>query len=105
MYTEVYTFLEKIVDAEKSLSRPKGQRSAALPPFMEWLASHGAEMGPVELVEQPPFGFCVRAVADIKMGELLFSIPQKLMMSAETARSSDLGIKCVFILLFLFYWN
>lgn len=93
VYIESYTFLERIIEAEKNLtSRPRKPRSEALPPFMEWLNSHNAEMGPVEVVEQPLYGCCVRATKDIKEGEMLFSIPQRLMLSTETARSSDLGM-------------
>ena len=90
-YLDTYTFLERIIEAEKSLARPKNQRSEALPFFLEWLASHNAEMGAVEVVEQPLYGCCVLATKDIKEGELLFSIPQKLMLSTETAKSSSLG--------------
>lgn len=87
-----HALLENISDAEKSLVTPKGPRSDALPAFMEWLASHGAEMGPVKVVEQPLYGCCVIAKTDIKEGELLFTIPQQLMLSTETAQNSELGL-------------
>jgi hypothetical protein len=76
---------------EKSLERPTVKRSDALPPFLEWMTNHDVKMGPVELVELPLYGCCVRATKQVSTGELLFSIPQKLMLSNETANSSTIG--------------
>jgi hypothetical protein len=91
IYTESWTLLEKISEMEKSLERPTTKRSEALPSFLEWMTNHDVEMGPVELVELPLYGCCVRAKKQVRAGELLFSIPQKLMLSNETAISSSIG--------------
>lgn len=94
IYTESWNLLEKICEIEKSLERTPIKRSAALPTFLEWMTSQDVEMGPVEIIEMPLYGCCVRATKQVAAGELLFSIPQKLMMSNQTARSSSLGIIC-----------
>ncbi|XP_046444883.1 actin-histidine N-methyltransferase-like [Daphnia pulex] len=91
IYSESWTLLEKIYEMEKSLERPTVKRSDALPPFLEWMTNHDVKMGPVELVELPLYGCCVRATKQVSTGELLFSIPQKLMLSNETADSSTIG--------------
>jgi hypothetical protein len=91
IYSESWTLLEKISEMEKSLERPPIKRSDALPFFLEWMTNHDVKMGPVELVELPLYGCCVRATEQVRAGELLFSIPQKLMLSNETANSSSIG--------------
>lgn len=58
---------------------------------MEWMTKHNVTMGPVELAELPLYGCCVKATKHIKSGELLFSIPQELMLSTETATTSSIG--------------
>ena len=83
--------MEKICEIERSAERSPIDRSEALPSFLEWMTSHDVEMGPVEIVELPLYGCCVRATKQVNTGELLFSIPQKLMMSTQTARNSSLG--------------
>lgn len=93
IYTESWKLLEKITDIEKSIQRTPTNRSETLTPFLEWMIKHDVEMGPVELTEIPFYGCCVRAVKQVKSGELLFSIPQKLMLSTQTATSSNIGMK------------
>ena len=92
--------MEKINSLEKSLERPNVDRAKALAPFMDWLAEHGAKMGGVELAADVPlYGYCVKAKSAITAGDLLFSIPQKIMMSTETAISSEIGIIIMFYIL------
>lgn len=58
---------------------------------MDWLAEHGAKMGGVELTADVPlYGYCVKAKSAITAGDLLFSIPPKIMISTETAMSSEI---------------
>ena len=93
LYNESWNLLEKINSMEKSLERPSIDRKEALAPFMEWLAKHGAEMTGVELAADVPlYGFCVKSTNVITAGDLLFSIPRKIMLSSETAMSSEIGI-------------
>ena len=67
---------------------------------MDWLTEHGAKMGGVELAADVPlYGYCVKAKSAISAGDLLFSIPLKVMMSTETAMSSEIGI--IFLLYIL----
>lgn len=80
------------MDLEQSLKRPARQRSDALDPFIDWLKKNGTKMGPVQITELPLYGCCVKANAAISEGDLLFSIPQKLMLTVETARASNIGI-------------
>lgn len=73
------------------MERSAIKRSEALPLFLEWMIGQGVEMGTVELTELPLYGCCVRATKQINSGELLFSIPEKLMMSTQTAKTSSIG--------------
>ena len=63
----------------------------------------------------PLYGCCIKATAAVSEGDLLFSIPQKLMLSVETARNSSIGTKWsfsffdIFLMLLFnsrkFYWK
>lgn len=81
------------MNIEQALERPSIDRSEALIPFMSWLSSYGALMGSVELVDLPLYGYSLRAISPIKVGDLLVTVPQKLLLSVETARASSIGSK------------
>ena len=91
-YNESWNMLNSICELETNLGRsPTSSRVEAFKPFVEWLESHGAKMGDVTLVELPLYGCCVQAVGPVAMGDLLFSIPQELMMTNETVKASKIG--------------
>lgn len=91
IYSESWNLLEKIREMEKSLDRLRISRNESLPSFVEWMTKHDVKMGPVELAELPLYGCCVKAKKHINSGELLFSIPQELMLTTETATKSSIG--------------
>jgi len=93
---ETYQILEKVSELERSLGRSVGNRIDALGPFLQWLEENGAQKGAVEVVEMPLYGCCIKATAAVSEGDLLFSIPQKLMLSVETARNSSIGTESSF---------
>ena len=88
-YVEVWELVVKIGEIERTLTRLAVKRSDAVAPFLSWLKEHGAVTGPVELIELPVYGFCVRASEPIKEEELVFSIPEKVMLSVN--QSSSIG--------------
>jgi len=92
-YNESWDVLVSICELEKTNveKSPSASRTAAFEPFMEWLQSHGAEMGDVKLVELPFYGCCVQASGQVVKSDRLFSIPQKLMLTSETAKASNIG--------------
>lgn len=96
IYMETCSLLEKIAKIELVLERPPVDRKGSLTPFTTWLATHGARMCSVELVDLPFYGYSVRALTPIKMGDLVFSIPHELLLSVETAKASSIGIKSIF---------
>lgn len=59
--------------------------------FIEWFKKNGGEADQVEIDDFGKQGLGLKAVTDIKSGELFATIPRKLLMSAETARNSELG--------------
>lgn len=91
-YNESTSILNSICELEKNLGRsPITSRAEAFKPFIEWLESHGTQIGDVKLVELPLYGCCVQAIKPVIMGDLLFSIPQEIMMTSETAKASKIG--------------
>lgn len=95
IYTEMCNLLEKITSIEHLLERPTVDRKTAVAPFLKWLSSHRAQMSSVELVDISGFGYSVKALTPIKRGDLIFSIPHKLLLSVETARASSIGIHSI----------
>lgn len=59
--------------------------------FVKWFNENGGKAEQVIIDDFGEQGLGLKAVSDIKAGELFAAIPRKLMMSAETARSSELG--------------
>lgn len=107
-YNELCNILNSICEMEKNLVQsPNTSRAEAFKPFIEWLKSHGTQIGDVKLVELPLYGCCVQAVGTVAMGDLLFSIPQELMMTNETAKASRIGETIhytVYIILYLYIY-
>ena len=90
-YLESWSLLGKISEIERNVQRSTPNRSQALGPFMEWMTGHDVQMGSVELAELPLYGCCIKATQLVRKDEMLFSIPEKLMMSTQTAVSSPIG--------------
>jgi histone-lysine N-methyltransferase SETD3 len=66
-------------------------REEGFEPFYQWLKAHNAEFDKVEVGSFGGVGYGVKAKADIEMGERVMRIPEKLMMTSETAKTSQLG--------------
>lgn len=85
---------------EKIRAKQKGQssfemsnnnRKDNIPNFLKWFSEHGGKAQQVIIDDFGEQGLGLKAVTDIKEGELFATIPRKLMMSAETARGSELS--------------
>ncbi|XP_068711253.1 actin-histidine N-methyltransferase-like [Montipora foliosa] len=59
--------------------------------FMKWFSENNGKAEQVIVDDFGEQGLGLRAVTDIKEGVLFATIPRQLMMSAETARGSELG--------------
>lgn len=65
-----------------------GTECAAL---LEWVREHGGTVGKVHLKSEPGLGRGVYASEDLPEGEVLFSLPDRLIITTGTALRSSLG--------------
>merc|ERR1719384_2082863 len=92
-YKEISCLVDKIREIEggHSMCRTLPDRKAAIKPFLSWLSSLGAVIKGVEVADYGGQGLGLRVTRDIKQGEEVIRVPQKAMMSVDTAKSSSIG--------------
>ncbi|BET00936.1 Rubisco LSMT substrate-Hypothetical protein [Nesidiocoris tenuis] len=57
----------------------------------KWMLDNGAQIEGVEIREMDNFDYGISAMKDFAEGDLIISVPRKLMMSTESAEKSELG--------------
>ncbi|CAL8111950.1 unnamed protein product [Orchesella dallaii] len=100
-YLRLSSLIQKIKERESGRDNQDKQdaidenarRASELPEFIQWLQRNRADfkkmsIGPVE----NDCGFGLKATDSLKSGELAFSVPKSIVMSAEKARSSKLSV-------------
>ncbi|KAK9512653.1 hypothetical protein O3M35_001030 [Rhynocoris fuscipes] len=83
--------LNKIINIESGITSnllPKPERKVCT--ITDWMIENGAKIDGVEIGEFDGYEYGLKAVKDIKEGELLICVPRKLMMTTEFARTSEL---------------
>ncbi|XP_046383194.1 actin-histidine N-methyltransferase [Ischnura elegans] len=90
-YLEITKLLEKIQNIEKHLAPEPVNRSSHFEEFVEWLVSNGAKVDGIKISEFPGYEYGLIADKDFERGDLLLSIPRKLMLTVERAKESVLG--------------
>ncbi|XP_073241569.1 actin-histidine N-methyltransferase-like [Porites lutea] len=93
-HLKLRTLVEKIREKQTDLSlfgASDHSRQDNIAGFIKWFNENGGKADSVEIGHYGQQGLGLKAIADIKSGELFASIPRKLMMSAETARNSELA--------------
>merc|ERR1719384_1705521 len=92
-YKEISCLVDKIREIEggHSMCRTLPDRKAAIKPFLSWITELGALIDGVEVADYGCQGLGLRVTGDIKQGEEVIRVPQKAMMSADTAKASSIG--------------
>ncbi|KAL5463457.1 hypothetical protein EMCRGX_G032352 [Ephydatia muelleri] len=70
------------------LAHPPRQEGIAA--FERWLGENGAEHSKVELTQFPGIGYGLKAKVELEEAEKVMTIPDKLMMTTETAAQAEL---------------
>ena len=85
--------MEKVrtVEAGHSMCRTLPDRRAAIKPFQAWLEGQGAVLAGIEVGEYGEAGLGLRVIKDLPRGQEVIRVPQKAMMSVDTARASSIG--------------
>merc|ERR1719410_235763 len=92
-YKEISALVDKIREIEggHSMCRTLPDRKAAIKPFLSWITELGALIDGVEVEDFGEHGLGLRVTRDIKQGEEVIRVPQKAMMSVDTAKASSIG--------------
>jgi len=92
-FVEISSLVEKVrtIESGHSMCRTLPDRKNAIKPFLAWLSGLGAVISGVEVGDYGDQGLGLRVAKDIKEGEEVIRIPQKAMMSVDTAKSSSIG--------------
>merc|ERR1719189_1677027 len=92
-YKEISALVDKIREIEggHSMCRTLPDRKVAIKPFLSWITELGAVIDGVEVADFGEHGLGLRVTKDIKQGEEVIRIPQKAMMSVDTAKASSIG--------------
>jgi len=92
-YKEISGLVEKVREIEggHSMCRTLPDRKAAIKPFLSWIAGLGGVMEGVEVADYGASGLGLKVSRDLKEGEEVIRIPQKAMMSVDTAKASSIG--------------
>lgn len=92
-FKEIASLVEKVQEIERgySMCRQLPDRRNAIKPFQAWLTDLGAVIKKVEVSDYGEQGLGLRVTEEVSEGEEVIRIPQKAMMSTETARHSSIG--------------
>ena len=75
-----------------NLNRPLlGSRRAHADALKEWVIKEGGDVDGVEVQDFKEQGLGLRVSKELKTGSPVLSIPRKVLMSADTARDSEIG--------------
>ncbi|KAL7637676.1 UNVERIFIED_CONTAM: hypothetical protein RMT77_011285 [Armadillidium vulgare] len=90
-FLQIYQLVEKIREIEKDIVLPSYDREEQAESFLQWLKENDAEVDGVEICSFEQEGLGLKTTKALQEGDLVLSIPKKLVMSEETARKSYLG--------------
>lgn len=92
-FKEIASLVEKVQEIESgySMCRQLPERRNAIKPFQAWLTDLGATIKKVEVSDFGEQGLGLRVTEEVEEGEEVIRIPQKAMMSVETARHSSIA--------------
>lgn len=93
-FEEIYAIVQKVRNLETQCNmnrRLQGPRKVHVKAFMEWLTKYGAVVDGVDIHDFGPQGLGLRVAKKLTKGDLVISIPRKVFMSSETAKSSSLS--------------
>ena len=92
-FKEIYSLVEKVREIESghSMCRTLPDRKASVKTFLAWLQNLGAVIKGVEVADYGGQGLGLKVTEDLKKGEEVIRIPQKAMMSVDSAKASSIG--------------
>jgi len=92
-FKEISSLVEKVrsIESGHSMCRTLPDRKNAIKPFLAWLSDLGAVINGVEVADFGSQGLGLKVNKELKEGDEVIRIPQKAMMSTDTAKSSSIG--------------
>lgn len=90
-FLDVYQIIEKLRKKQQNYVLHHGKREDNLNGFVDWLHTNGVDTSGVAIADFGTRGYGLKAERDLTANELLLSIPRKLMMTTQTAKTSILG--------------
>ncbi|XP_070578396.1 actin-histidine N-methyltransferase-like [Ptychodera flava] len=90
-FMDIHKLVEAIREKQADLRKEEPPRADALDDFMSWLNAHEIKTDHVEIEDYPDKGYGLKALQDIKVNKDLLTIPRKVMLTTETAKTSCLG--------------
>ena len=114
-YLKLYDLVTKIQEKERNRDRgddlpqtttnnkldrdaaEKNRREQCFPAFLQWLQNQGVSMDGVEInYTGLSSGFGLKSTKDLKAGETVFQVPEKIILTSYKAKSSDSSLsKCL----------
>ena len=70
---------------------PVADRSASLGDFTAWMKENGAEFEGITIEHFPGYDYGLKADKNFTLGDVLMTIPRKVMLTTETIADSLLG--------------
>jgi hypothetical protein len=71
---------------------PVSNRATRIEEFMKWMKENGAEIERIKIAEFPGYGCGIKAEKKFLQGDLLITVPRKVMLTTENVEDSLLGM-------------
>lgn len=91
IHLEIEKLLEKISKLESDMKIPVSDRDTRIEEFIKWMKENGAEIDGIKIAQFPGYGYGIKAEKNFTQGDLLISVPRKVMLTTENVGDSLLG--------------
>ncbi|KAJ9592062.1 hypothetical protein L9F63_001401 [Diploptera punctata] len=91
IHSEIEKLLDKINRIESDMKVPMTDRSTSLEEFITWMKENGAEFDGVKIEHFPGYDYGLKADKNFTVGDVLITVPRKVMLTTETISDSLLG--------------
>lgn len=90
---EIDHIINKINNLELDIDLPAGKRAsgAAIDKFLNWMFENGGMFDFITVEEFPGYELGLKIDKDVSQGDLVISVPRKLMITTENAQNSVFG--------------
>ncbi|PSN34553.1 Histone-lysine N-methyltransferase setd3 [Blattella germanica] len=91
IYSEIEKLLEKISRTEAEMKIPVADRSAKIEEFTTWMKENGSLIDGVKITPFPGYDYGLKAEKNFTLGDVLITVPRKVMLTTESIEESLLG--------------